>query len=185
MAFLSFSAALLYFDTPDELLHLYTPETIKNQFDESGVMHLPPNTGQRLIEVPFTRAAQPFFAFMHNRASSSTIQTQSEQKRERDNKNCTQVVQAFQRKPRQLQVLQALAEGLHPTQAAIKLGIKPSTINTHTGAIYDECRIAWEIPDKEQVNYRFVQAKFAHYFSNAASIASAEEKAIQHNSEGN
>jgi hypothetical protein len=53
MTFLSFSAALLYFDTPDELLHLYTPEPVKDEVAKNGMMHLPPGVGQRLIEVPF------------------------------------------------------------------------------------------------------------------------------------
>jgi len=52
MTFLSFSAALLYFDTPDQLLHLYTPEPVKDRADKNGLMHLPPGVGQRLIEVP-------------------------------------------------------------------------------------------------------------------------------------
>jgi hypothetical protein len=147
-------------------------------------MHLPPGNGQRLIEVPFTKAAQPFFASMYNRtSSSSTIQRQSEQKREREEKCCAQVVHACQGKPRQLQVLQKLAEGLHPNQAAKVLGIKPSTMSTHTNAIYGECRIAWEVPDKEQVNYRFIQAKFANYFPDSASISSVVKNAIQNNSE--
>src|SRR5947209_946939 len=40
MAFLSFSAALLYFDTPDKLLHLYTPEEYKTAFERDSMMHL-------------------------------------------------------------------------------------------------------------------------------------------------
>src|SRR2546422_10125357 len=75
MTFLSFSAALLYFEPPDELLHLYTPEHVKERIDGSGVMHASTQDGQRLIEVPFARGAQPVLASMLNRPPSATIQT--------------------------------------------------------------------------------------------------------------
>jgi CRISPR-associated protein Csx14 len=68
ITFLSFSAALLYFDTLDELLHLYTPEQIKAQTDFNNIMHLPPNIGQRPIEVPLARAVQPLFSSLLNRS---------------------------------------------------------------------------------------------------------------------
>ncbi len=88
MTFLSFSAALLYFETPDELLHLYTPDAAKVSIDYSGVMHVPPESGQRLIEVPFARAAQPFFASLLNRTHSVATQTELEkQKEEEDEKS--------------------------------------------------------------------------------------------------
>ena len=81
MTFLSFSAALLYFEGPDELLHLYTPEHIKERDDNNGVMHISAGDGRRLIEVPFARAAQPFLALMLNHTPSDTIQTQHEQQK--------------------------------------------------------------------------------------------------------
>lgn len=163
MSFLSFSAALLYFDTPDELLHLYTPEPLKMEVDRSGVMHVPPGNGQCLIEVPFARAVQPLLSSVLQRSPSTTIQTQREQRRQEEEQRCQQVVGVLTEKPRQ--VLRLLAQGLHPSKAAEVLGIKPSTMSTHTSTIYSECRNAWEVPDHEQVNYRFVQAKFANYFS--------------------
>jgi len=116
MTFLSFSAALLYFDTPDELLHLYTPESVKEQVDKSGQMHLSPGVGQRLIEVPFPRAAQPVLALMLNRSPSATIQTQREEQKVEEQQRCQQVVDALKNKPRQ--VLRLLAQGMHPTEVA-------------------------------------------------------------------
>lgn len=175
MTFLSFSAALLYFETTDQLLHLYTPEPVKEYVDAHGLMHLPPDVGQRLIEVPFTCAAQPFLSLMANRSPSAIIQTQREELQAEEQKCCQDVIDALTDKP--LQVLRLIAQGMHPSKAAAVLKIKQSTISTHTNAIYQECRNAWNVPEKEQVNYRYVQMKFARYnFAEESVHENAQER---------
>lgn len=174
MAFLSFSAALLYFDGPDELLHLYTPEPSKERDDESGVMHISQGDGRQLIEVPFTRAAQSFLALMLNRTPSDAIQTQHEQQQAENQQHCQQVVDALTDK--QYGVLYALAQGQRPQEVAATLGIKPSTMSRHTNVIYQECRNAWNLPDKIAVNYLFVQARFANYSFQKHSIPHQRKK---------
>ena len=161
MTFLSFSAALLYFDTCDELLHLYTPEHVKERVDKTGAMHVAPEDGRRLIEVPFARAAQPFLALMLNRTPSDTIQTQREQQKAEEQRRCQQVVDKL--KNRDQEILQAIAQGLHPHQVAEALHLDPSTISYYTNKIYRECRNVWNIPDNMRLDYHFVQAKFANY----------------------
>lgn len=162
MTFLSFSAALLYFETPDELLHLYTPEHVKERTDMSGAMHIEPEDGRRLIEVPFARAAQPFFAMMLNRTPSDTIQTQREQHKAEEHKRCQQVVDALNARSRE--VLQAIAQELHPHEVATALHLDSSTISYYASKIYRECRNIWDVPDNMRLDYHFVQVKFAHYF---------------------
>lgn len=162
MAFLSFSAALLYFETPDELLHLYTPESIKDRDDDSGNMHISAGDGRRLIEVPFARAAQPFFASMLQHSPTATIQTQREQRLADERMCCQEVIDDLKEGPRK--VLQALAQGLHPNEVARMLGLKPSTISFYTTEIYQLCRNVWNIPPSQRIDYRFVQMKFADYF---------------------
>lgn len=161
MTFLSFSAALLYFETSDELLHLYTPEDIKERDDAQDVMHSWSGDGRRLIEVPFARAAQPFLAMMLNRSPSDTIQSQREQQRKGEYERCKRVVDALKEKHRQ--VLHLMAQGLHPHEVADALHLKPSTISYYTTDIYIECRNAWGVPDNIRVDYRFVHAKFSDY----------------------
>ncbi len=171
MTFLSFSAALLYFETPDELLHLYTPEPIKERDDYTGTMHISPGDGRRLITVPFARAAQPFLASMLNRTPSATIQTEREQQQHEEQKRCKQVADTLKEGPRR--VLQALAQGLHPDDVATMLELKPSTISFYTTEIYQLCRNAWNIPpsQRHRIDYRFIQIKFADYFRVGYSIS--------------
>lgn len=169
MTFLSFSAALLYFDSRDELLHLYTPEDIKERVDANREMHLSPGVGQRLIEVPFARAAQPVLAWMLNRSPSDTIQTQREEQQAEERGRCQQVVDQLAKK--QLQVLRLLAQGMHPSEVAEAMNIRSSTISSYTNPIYGICRNVWDVRDNEQVNYRYVQMKFASFFSDDESIS--------------
>lgn len=183
MTFLSFSAALLYFDTPDELLHLYTPEPVKKRVDENGLMHLPPGMEQRLIEVPFARAAQPVLALMLNRSPSATIQTQKAEQKAEEQRRCQWVMDELTKKPRQ--VLLLLAQGMHPTEVANALKVQPSTISTYTNAIYSACQSAWNVSEKEQINYRYVQMKFANYIPDEESVPVERKKKIQASSEKN
>jgi CRISPR-associated protein Csx14 len=162
MTFLSFSAALLYFETPDELLHLYTPEHIKERVDRSGAMHISPDEdGRRLIEVPFARAAQPFLALMLNHTPSDTIKTQHERQKEEEQQRCQQVVDTLAERTKR--ILQAIAEGLHPREVADRLHLDSSTISYYTGKIYRECRNTWNVSEDIRLDYHFVQAKFANY----------------------
>jgi CRISPR-associated protein Csx14 len=163
MGFLSFSAALLYFETPDQLLHLYSPEHVKERTDKSGAMHITAGDGRKLIEVPFARAAQPLLAMMLNHSPSATIQTQREQQKAEELKRCQQVMNALKDRPQE--ILRAIAQGLHPDEVADTLGIKASTVNFHTSKIYQECRNIWDVPENIRLDYRFVQAKFADYFN--------------------
>ena len=116
MTFLSFSAAVLYFETPDELLHLYTPEHAKVDISYNPTMHLPSGNGQCLIEVPFARAAHPFLARQLNGTPAETIHKQREQGKAAEHDRCEQVVNAL--KDKHYQVLRALAQGLHPHEIA-------------------------------------------------------------------
>ena len=162
MNFLSFSAALLYFDTPDELLHLYTPEDVRERADASGTMHIGLDEGRRLIEVPFAKAAQPLFSVMLDRSPSHILQTQREQQKAEEQKRCRDVVNQLRDQERA--ILQAIAQGQHPNDVAHTMGFTPANISYHTRKIYAFCRNMWAVPENVRVDYRFLQDKFADYF---------------------
>lgn len=95
------------------------------------------------LEVPFARAAQPFFALMLNRTLSATIQTQQEQQKAEEHSRCRQVLNALNERSRA--VLLALARGLHPHEVAKTLNLDQSTISYYTSKIYRECRNTWDV----------------------------------------
>jgi CRISPR-associated protein Csx14 len=61
IGYLSFSAALLNFGPADQLWHIHTPRKIKELADGGKRVHVPPDAGIQLIEVPFARMARPSF----------------------------------------------------------------------------------------------------------------------------
>src|SRR5712691_6916599 len=66
MSFLSFSAALLNFTPTDHLWHLYTPDPVQQRAKHGAIMHVTPEDGVRLIEIPFARMSQPILSRVFN-----------------------------------------------------------------------------------------------------------------------
>jgi CRISPR-associated protein Csx14 len=164
MSFLSFSAAALYFQSEDEVIHLYTPAEVQNSALHEQLMHLPPSCGQELIFVPFARAAQPLLAAILDRSSTALIEESAEKQREESRTNDLRCEQVYKKlSDRQRQVLRKLARGHNPEQLALLLYITRETVSSHTKVIYSECRIAWDLPLDEKLDYRDVRSLFAGY----------------------
>ena len=184
MSFLSISAALLSFTRHDHLWHICTPEAIKQRVWTNGEMHVQPEDGVQLIEVPLARMAQPFLPIaldmLHTSEATPQPQSQVEQKQASEPhgvqrikaenelieneqaEKCKQVCRAAS--PAQRKVLQALAKGMNPDQVAISLDISVTTVRSHMYILYDLIRIAWNLRRKHPLNFRDVQIRFNDYF---------------------
>lgn len=79
-----------------------------------------------------------------------------------DKRRCEFIIE--QLTPRQLEILQAFANGLHPSEVAEQLSISASTVSTHTVVILGLCRSSWTVGAKERLDYRFLHLKFEKYF---------------------
>jgi CRISPR-associated protein Csx14 len=168
MSFLSFSAALLNFDTTDRLWHIYTPQALQERARGGKIMHAAPEDGVRLIEVPFTRAASSILRRIVQDEvpnAGTAIRLVNEQTDAQERERCNQVIKAIN--PAPLKVLQAFAKGLYPQQVASELGISLATVSSHTNVLLRECRNAWNLPDNERLDYHFLQWKFATYFNDS------------------
>jgi CRISPR-associated protein Csx14 len=168
MSFLSFSAALLNFDTADRLWHIYTPQALQERARGGSIMHAAPEDGVRLIEVPFTRAAASILRrIMQDEVpnAGTAIRIVNEQTDAQDRERCDQVVKAIN--PAPLRVLRAFAKSLHPQQVASELNITLATVSSHTNVLLREYRNAWNLPENERLDYRFLQWKFATYFNDS------------------
>lgn len=161
MALLAISVAALNFDRHDHIWHLYTPESIREQADEGRMMHAQPDAGLKLIKGPFLSLgayiANPAQSFRHVQEQQRAHMDAQEHAR------CAEVV--GKATPAQLKVLRAFALGLRPQQVADELCIAPVTVNTHKTVLLSECHNAWNIPREERLDYHFLTAKFASYFS--------------------
>jgi CRISPR-associated protein Csx14 len=168
MSFLSFSAALLNFDTADRLWHIYTPQALQERARGGKIMHAAPEDGVRLIEVPFTRAASSILRRIVQDEvpnAGAVIRQQNEQTDAQDRERCDQVVKAINSAP--LRVLRAFAKSLHPQQVASELGISLATVSSHTNVLLRECRNVWNLPENERLDYHFLQWRFATYFNDS------------------
>lgn len=165
VGFLSFSAALLNFEPADRLWHIYTPEATTQRVRDGAIMHIVPEDGIRLIEVPFTRLA-PSFLSQTLKADAHTgrqsAETQAEKMTTEQRERCKRVVD--QLSPTELKVLQAFAHGYHPKEVAAQFKRELSTINSHTHKILQKYKEVWDVPEDRRLDYRSLYETFKHYF---------------------
>ena len=180
MSFLSISAALLNFTHRDHLWHICTPEGVKQRVWANGEMHVLPEDGVELIEVPFARMAQPFLPIALDALHThGTEPQQSQPQRKQGNEargiqrinagneqieneqraRCEQVIQMLT--PKQRRVLRTFAQRLAPEQVADQLGISITTVSSHTGAIYPKIRAVWSID--RALDYRDLHILFGDH----------------------
>ena len=151
-------------------------------------MHVRPEDGVQLIEVPLARMAQPLLPIaldaLHRRETESQseqratekpdkpdneqygvqrINAENEQVENEQRARCEQVCQKAS--TARLKVLQALAKGMNPDQAAIHLNISVTTVRSHMNVLYGLIRNAWELPEKYPMNFRDLRILFGDYFA--------------------
>jgi CRISPR-associated protein Csx14 len=162
MGLLTMSAAMLHFAHQDTLWHMYTPDAIQQRAAEGAMMHLPPDSGFRLIRVPMMPWGS-YFPALRELAQPSLSEDVLARPRhmldEMERRRCQQVM--AQLTDRQQDVLAAFAQGSTPQQVAEKLFISVKTVDTHKTKILAECRNAWELPEDQWLDYRFLGEKFA------------------------
>ncbi|MEZ4591306.1 MAG: CRISPR-associated ring nuclease [Chloroflexota bacterium] len=162
LGFMTMSAAMLHFGHEDSLWHGYTPDDWLAPSLDGGLMHLPPEAGFNLIEVPMMPWGSYFPALRQlTRPVTKRANLLSSQRAALDyaeNARKTAVLQ--QLTPRQTDVLNAFAAGLSPQQVADKLVISVKTVNSHKTVILAECRNVWAISDAVWLDYRFIAEKF-------------------------
>jgi CRISPR-associated protein Csx14 len=164
LALLAMSAALLHFGHRDRMWHIYTPDEFLEQAQEGAIMHAGPQDDVRLIQVPLAPWGA-YFPQLRQLAQSPPAQVLAAQTRwldEVERARCRQVLARLT--PRQAEVLQAFARSLSPQEVAETLCITLSTVDTHKTVILDECRNAWEFPERTWLDYRFLREKFGPYF---------------------
>jgi CRISPR-associated protein Csx14 len=163
MSILSMSAAILSLDLDDHMWHIYTPDLVRERARDGAILHVAPEEGVHLIEVPLTRLSEDVRAKLSSDASArEIIRAQEELVEAEERARCELIVSQLTR--RRLEVLMAFAEGLHPAEVAERLSISMPTVSTHTTVLLSLCRDAWPTRERERLDYRFLQLKFARYF---------------------
>jgi CRISPR-associated protein Csx14 len=173
LSFSSMSAAILNFTHEDHMWHIYTPPLLLENANEGAILHVAPEDGVQLIRVPLALLSES----VHEQLSATQppeddpppsardlIRRQEELAESKEHTKFDYVIKSLT--PRQLEVLKAFAQGLHPTEVAARLSISLPTVSTHTTVLLALCREAWSIKTKERLDYRFIQMKFGKYLKN-------------------
>ncbi len=165
---MAMSAATLLFDHQDRLWHLYTPRPLREAAAGGAILHVGPEAGVRLIQVPMAPWGA-YFPALRALASATSAQVVAAQARwmdESERRRCQAVIGRLT--GRQVEVLRAFADGLSPQEAAERLNVTLKTVDTHKTAILDECRAAWDLSESERLTYHFLRRKFATYYAAAS-----------------
>jgi CRISPR-associated protein Csx14 len=161
LGLLTLSAAMLQFGHQDALWHMYTPPALQAQSRDGALMHLPPNSGFRLIRVPMMPWGSYFPALQELARPAAGEDVLAPPRRVLDNVERARADAVRGRLTMaQRRVLDRLAAGETPQQAAAALRRDLSTIDSHKTAILAECRVAWGLPEETRLDYRFIWDKF-------------------------
>jgi len=158
MALLACSVGMLHFDSADRVWHLYTPEEVVELAYEGAVMHMPPEAGIELIEVPLVPWGTYFpgvksllgLSPQDVRAAHSGWLDDTERSR------CRRVWESIT--PRQQDALRAIAGSSTREQAARIINVEISTLDNHKTEILRACRMAWATD--EMLDIHFLRRKF-------------------------
>ena len=162
LGFMTMSAAMLHFGHEDRLWHGYTPDEWLPATRDGNQMHLPPEAGFQLIEVPMLPWGSYFPALRQlTRPITDGADVLAGPRQAMDNAEKARRTAVLQQlTPRQTDVLNAFAAGLSPHEVAQELVISVKTVNSHKTAVLAECRNAWEMPESTWLDYRFIAEKF-------------------------
>ncbi|MBN1813836.1 MAG: histidine kinase [Anaerolineae bacterium] len=164
LALLAMSAAMLHFDHNDRLWHLYTPAELLERARDGAVMHVGPEEGVRLIQVPLMPwgAYFPALRGLAGSGPADVVAAQVQWMDAAERERCQRVVERLT--SRQLDVLRAFAGGQNPQEVAERLSITVKTVHAHKTVILSECRNAWELADEAALTYHFLREKFGRFF---------------------
>ena len=144
LSLVALASAMQYLTPADSLWHLHIPPEFDQRSRNGRVMHAPASAGVRLLAVPYVPwvAFFPGLANLLKRSPQEMGEASLGWLEADERARCSRVWSALT--PRQREALQAFAEGLSRKQAAERLGIALTTVDSHRKSILAECRLVWE-----------------------------------------
>jgi len=160
MALIALSAAMQYLTPMDRVWHIYTPPDLTEQARGGAIMHARPDSGLRLVPVPFVPWAAyfpglaPLLSSSPQEMREAALTWLSEAERER----CRQVWDSLT--PRQRDALRAFANGMGRQQAASCLKVTVYTVDDHRDVILRRCREIWGEEHDGDFDLYFLRGRF-------------------------
>ncbi len=154
------TAAMLQCDHRDRLWHLYTPPEFLEQARDGAILHAPPEAGVLLIPVPLV----PWGAYFPALRALARPDGRLPFLLHPDERiRCAMVWGRLT--DRQREVLEVLAVGLMPQEAAERLGITLKTLDAHKTQILAECRVVWGLAEDARITYHWLREHFGPWLA--------------------
>jgi CRISPR-associated protein Csx14 len=155
------AVASLLFRRRDHCWHLYTPRPLREQAGEGDLLHVTPQAGVRLIEVPLLQIGMvsPGLQRAANASPHDILQKQRDVIDEQELRHCRDALR--QLSPRERDTVRAFAQGGRTVHAIAKeLGITVTTVNQYKTKIFGVCREIWALPQRYTLTHHFLREKF-------------------------
>jgi CRISPR-associated protein Csx14 len=160
MALQALSAASLMLHDGDRCWHLFTPKDIRDAAGEGDLMHTN-DTRVRMVPVPLLPLGNlaPVLRRMAFATPEDVIATGRRAVDAEHVARCARVWEHLTGRERE--TLRVFAIGARSKrEAAKKLGVAVSTVNTYTSNIYDLCRAEWNEPPDTHLNFHDLHERF-------------------------
>jgi len=167
LALIALSAAMQYLTPADRLWHIYTPAEIAGQARGGKMMHAPPEAGVSLIEVPFVpwTAYFPGLRPVLGLSAAEAVNPRLTWLSDAERSACEVLWSALT--PRERDALRAVAGGLSRQEAARRLSITTSTLDSHMKHIIQKARSCW---NEENVSREMLRERFAIFLARYGTV---------------
>ncbi len=158
LSLIALAAAMQYLTPVDRVWHIYTPSEIAQQARDGRVMHVPPEAGVSLIEVPFVpwTAYFPGLRPVLGLSGAEALNPRLTWLPEETRRACRALWQELT--PRERDVLRTVAAGLPRKVAAEQLSITTSTLDSHMKHILQKARALW---NEREISRELLRERFA------------------------
>ncbi len=160
MAILATSIAMQHFDSADRIWHIHTSEQIRQEANGGKLLHIPHNEGIELIKIPFLSWTNYFPGMKKLMGYETAARVDFGLLDSHDRDLCTQVWNSLTL--RQKDALRAITETASRQEAAEKLNISPSTLDSHKTKIIRTCKELWL---DEKTDIHFLRRKFTPFLA--------------------
>ncbi|HPH98132.1 MAG TPA: CRISPR-associated ring nuclease [Anaerolineaceae bacterium] len=162
MSLVGLAAAMQFLSPTDHIWHIYTPDSVAKKVKEEQLMHVPADSGVRLIEVPFVAwpAYFPGLAPLFQQSTAQMIRSRLHWLSDEDRSRCRRVWEKLT--PRQRETLTLMAKGADRNEMAQHMNISLATVDSHREAALKCAEEIWG-EDDLVFNARFWIEKFDQF----------------------
>ncbi len=155
------SVASLLFRRRDRCYHLFTPPNVRAEAGEGAILHVPAESGIKLIDVPLLPMGMisPGLQSAAQATPQDIVGAGRQWIDAEEMARCKEVLQ--QLTPREREVVRLFAAGGQTVAAvAAQMSLSHKTVNQYKTKVFEICRVVWKLPNDYRVTHPFLREKF-------------------------